>query len=120
MSLPNRLAAYEDCLDIFQRAIDSPRGSRTAFGTSSEGFVFQSRMHQARKLQRELNQRVFDRSDPQWGSSEYDKLIVRAPVQSDDGLWWVYIEPYGSNIVAIEDIEPELESVDVNPVSNPS
>lgn len=105
MSLPDRIAAYDDCLAAFDRAKES--GARVCFASEGEAKHFVSRLHRARSLLREENQRLFTRDDIRWGKTDYDKLIVRAPAPAvEEGFWWVYIEIFGSNIITIEALDP--------------
>jgi hypothetical protein len=104
MSLPTRLDAYHDCIDIFDAAVANTKGRRVAFATREKANIFQLRMCNARRLHREESTRLYERDDPQWGRSPYDRLVVRKPVEDEAGEWWVYIEPHGSDILAVEDV----------------
>ena len=121
MSLPNRIGAYNDCFEVFDRARES--GARVQFAEYAEAKLFTLRLQQARALQREEHKRIYPRDNPKWGYSEYDHLIVRHPVEgSEEGTWWVYIEPAGSNILAIEvlDRQSQLEATLNDTPSDPS
>lgn len=101
MSLPQRIDAYPDCLDVFDRALNEP--TRVEFGTEKEASMFQLRMCTARALHRDETKRLYpERTDPRHGRSPYDKLVVRRPVVDETDHWWVYIEPHGQNILSIE------------------
>lgn len=104
MSLPLHLEAYQDCVDVFDQAL-TKNGARIKFATVGEAGQFQMRMHQARSLLRDRSKRLYKSDDPAWGSSEYDRFIIRRPRDDTDGFWWVYIEPAGSNILAIESLD---------------
>jgi hypothetical protein len=114
MSLPQRIAAYTDCFDIYDKAVT--KGARVCFATKSEAQQFGHRMRQARSLRRDEASRMYDKTDRRWGKTDYDRLIVRHPVEDDKGEWWVYVEPYGSNILAVEELDsnyvPDLETPD--------
>lgn len=101
MSLPNRIAAYDDCLNIFEAALRDG-GVRVAFKDYGEARHFGLRMNNARALQREEASRIYHESDKRHGQSIYDKLTVRQPVADETGEWWIYVEPYHSKILAIE------------------
>lgn len=103
MSLPNRIAAYEDCLAAYDQALAS--GARVKFATKDEGTHFAFRMRQARALLREETKRVYPRDDPRWDKTDYDKLVVRGPMEDTEGFWWIYVELYGSKILGIEPLE---------------
>lgn len=110
MALTDAIAAYEDCERLFDRAANTPKGSRACFGAGDEGrkaaHYFRMRMNHFRQLQRKESMRVYDRSDPRYGKSEYDKLYVRL-AEDEAGEFWIYVDPAGqeSLIIAIEDIE---------------
>lgn len=103
MSLPTRIAAYDDCIEVFDQAKDT--GARVKFSTREEGERFAFRMRQARALISEENTRIYPKGDPRWGKTDYDRLVVRGAVEDTEGFWWVYIELYGSNILEIEPLE---------------
>lgn len=104
MSLPTRIAAYEDCFKLFDEAIDN--GARAQFATHGEAHIYSLRLNQARALRALENQRLYPKDDPAWGKTDYDHLIVRKPREDDEGKWWVYVEPAGSNILTIERLDP--------------
>lgn len=104
MSLPTTIASYEDCFDLFARAINQPKGSRALLGDYGSAKHFQSRMQMARKLQRDETCRMYDAGAPQYNKSEFDKLVVRIKQDADD-QYWVYVEPYATLIATVEDIE---------------
>lgn len=109
MSLPNQIAAYEDCFDAFDRALADEKGVRVQFGDQGSAKFFQMRMQQARSLQRAESARLYERSDVRWNKSIYDSLVVRNPAVDPDGAWWIYIERHGAAITAIESIS-EIEN----------
>ena len=65
-------------------------------------------MNYARVLQRREAVRMYERTDPRFGKSEFDKIrikIVEAAEQT--GEWWVYIDPFGMEreIMEVEELE---------------
>lgn len=104
MSLTSQPAAYIDCYDLFARAADTPLGVRTPFPTEDRAKHFQLRMHQARKIQRDQNSRIYPASSPLYNTSEYDALQVQ--IRTDGEEWWVYVRPVGENLEYIETLEP--------------
>ena len=61
-----------------------------------------------RVLQRREAVRMYERTDPRFGKSEFDKFrlkIVEAAEQT--GEWWVYIDPFGMEreIMEVEELE---------------
>jgi hypothetical protein len=63
-------------------------------------------MQMARRLARDESRRMYDRTEPQWGKSEFDDLVLLLR-QDEDGGWWVYIERYGQEIGEIESLSNE-------------
>lgn len=114
MSLPNRIAAYEDCFSIYERAAASSKGTRVAFASRGEAEYFAMRMQQARSLQRAESRQVYEPHDTRYDKSLYDSLIVRRAVEDDNGDWWVYIQRHESNILAIEDVENNDATADTD------
>ena len=90
MTTPTSRAAYKVYYDALDRAIDSPAGIRVGANNEGEAYQYRVRLHSARSLDRELNRQGREPSDPQYGISDYDNLIVR--VREEEGEWWVYIE----------------------------
>lgn len=114
MALPNQIAAYEDCFDIFDKALADDKGVRVSFEDHGQARYFQLRMCNARALQRAESTRLYDRTDIRWNKSIYDGLVVRNPAPDPDGVWWVYIERHGAQITGVESIA-EIE--DENPTT---
>lgn len=115
MSLPNQIAAYDDCFDIFARAAEDEKGVRVRFDEHSKAKFFQLRMCQARALERAESTRLYEKSDVRWNKSSFDKLVVRNPIQDTEGGWWVYIERHGAQVTdieAISEIEDEAGATD--------
>lgn len=113
MSLPNRIAAYDDCFTIFDGAIAS--GSRVCFATQNEAHHFMTRLHQARALTRDESKRLYDINDVRWGKTAWDALIVRHPREDEEGKWWIYIERAGSNIIVVESLGASPSDKPTNP-----
>lgn len=104
MSLPEQLAAYNDCFDVFDKAMADPTGIRCVFDKYERAKFFQLRMNQARSLMRKESTRLYPQNDPRHNKSEYDSLVVRNPVEDEAHEWWVYIERHGSVILGIESL----------------
>lgn len=107
MSLPNALAAYEDCIEIFETAAAAPKGSRVLLESDARAKYLRMRLSQARVLLREESRRLYEPDDPRYGKCEYDNLHCRiVPAAApDEGKAWVYVEPRSLQILAVEEIE---------------
>ena len=108
MALTDSIAAYDDCFQAFERAAKSKKGIRILFEDKKTANYFRPRMNYARVLQRREAVRMYERTDPRFGKSEFDKFrlkIVEAAEQT--GEWWVYIDPFGMEreIMEVEELE---------------
>lgn len=110
MALTDAIAAYDDCEKLFDRAIANPKGIRACLGLGEPGkkaaHYLRMRLNHYRQLQRRESMKIYDRTDPRYGKSLYDRFFVRL-AEDDAGEWWVYIDPAGqeSLIVAVEELE---------------
>ena len=95
-------ASLVDCYELLDRALESEDGIRVATEKQSEARELQTRLCKARLVSRQRSTQIYDRSDPAYGISQYDVLVVRMPKQMD-GKWWVRIEPRRAPIL-IEDL----------------
>ena len=109
MPLPNSIGAYRDCFDVFEKAEADSHGARVQFASHGEAKTFQVRMNHARQLQRQESTLIYDRTHPLYNTCSFDEFQVRAPVEDEDGKWWVYIERRGHNILAIEALSTSAE-----------
>jgi len=104
VSLPDSPGAYNDCYDLYQRAIDTPGGVRTLLSTKNEAYFFQLRMHKFRTIQRRNSRRTYPTDHPLYDTSEFDPLQVTIREDTEGG-WWVYVKPHGAKLTIIEPIE---------------
>lgn len=103
MSLPAQLAAYADCIDLYERAKADEVGIRVFIGPEKSARRLQFRLQRARVLMRDEMKRAYVRDDPSWGKSEFDDLVTTVR-KDEDGEWWVYIQRYGQEIGDIESL----------------
>jgi hypothetical protein len=97
LSLPNNLSAYEDCLKYYDDASAAPKGIRIPVDSDGEAHHLRLRLNHTRVLLRDETKRVFERADPRWGKSEFDRFRVtmRPPASGpNEPGYWVYIEPW--------------------------
>ncbi len=108
MALSESIAAYEDCYDTYERAMKAPKGIRVLFDNKKAASYFRIRMNQARVLQRREAMRQYERTDPRYGKSEFDKFRIKIVEAAEaTGEWWVYVDPFGQaeEIQTIEELE---------------
>lgn len=113
MSLPASIRAYPDCAELFELAAKDPKGARACLGTRDAAIHMRTRMHYFRSLDRQANAEVYPQGDPMHGVSLYDELVVQLK-QDNANEWWLYVEPRGSKILAMEGLsdEPPLLEAD--------
>lgn len=104
MALPKVTAAYEDCYEYFDQAQASANGIRILLDKETKAKHLQFRLQQARSLERDDNKRLYDRTDPRWGKSIHDKFRVAVREAAEKDGWWVYIEPWSTDAVTVEEL----------------
>lgn len=77
MSMPRNTTSYPDIIEVFDRALDSPKGLRMKFATSSEATRWRGRANSFRMRDRQESERLYPPSEPQHGKSVYDPLMVK-------------------------------------------
>ena len=103
MTLPNTRLAYTTEYEHLERAKDSPRGIRLLMESRDAAHTYRSRLHYARRIDRDKNKEIFKEGDPLFGSSVYDNIVVR--IKDDtESRWWVYLEKSDTTVEAVEDL----------------
>lgn len=103
MSLPNQVAAFTDCYDLYERALHDSLGARAKLPSYKDATLYQLRLHHARSLLRLESRRIYDSADIRYNKSEFDCL--KATVRMDpSGAWWVYITRHGQEVETIESL----------------
>jgi hypothetical protein len=107
LSLSNIISTYEDCFELFQRALDHEVGVRVPIGDYGSARFFQMRMHNGRALMRAENRRIYLENDIRWGKSIYDVLTVLLR-QDTTGVWWIYVKrPTHYRMCDVEELDDE-------------
>lgn len=107
MTIPTSIKAYEDCLKVFQAALDSSAGIRLRYDDHGTATYFRMRLHQARALERKENARTYEPGHPMHGRSLFDPYAVRVLRQEDCS--YVYVEPVEKHLPEIEELTDEME-----------
>lgn len=73
--------------ELLQRAIESPQGIRVRFKDLTKDFSKWSistrhRLNQCREADRQRNQTIYPESDPRWGKSPFDALMISVDATS--------------------------------------
>jgi hypothetical protein len=99
MSAPTNRTAYKPYYERLDQALETKNGIRIRCDDEGEAKQLQIRLHTARKYDRDLNRLSRDPSDPAFGTSDYDPLVVS--VKEGVDCWWVYI----NNPIALAYVE---------------
>lgn len=118
MTLSTAIDAYADCHRVLTLALDDSRGARARFPTLTKAAYFNNRCNQLRVLDRREARRTIAEDAVGHGISEFDKLIIRKPVQDAEGWWWVYIEHVGLDLDVVESLS-EAEPLVLAPKPEP-
>lgn len=108
MVMHNSRLAYIDCYEIMERAMANGKGCRVKFKDLNECFSFRSRMHYARRVNREDNAKVYGPDEPLHGRSAFDRLIISIS-PTDDGGGYVYVKVSATENLIVEDLDGELK-----------
>lgn len=103
MPMPTSRLAYKDIFDVYEAALEDPKGIRLPFATLREAQSYRIRLHQARAVDRRENKVAYTTDDPMYGQSQYDILQVKIRHGEDDTVF-LYIEPRDKT-------QPEIESL---------
>ena len=76
MPATKSLAAYGDCRDLLDRALEAPMGVRIKLDTAAAAVRLRWRLNYYRKRDREESKTIFAADDPRWGMSVYDGLSI--------------------------------------------
>lgn len=108
MSLPTSPRSYDDCYEIFDKALADDRGVKVKVEDYNQAIHLRTRMNYARVLDRKKNMQIFEMGHPMFNASQYDPVRVRF-ANEDDG-WFVFVEKYSAitpgNIISLTTAEP--------------
>jgi hypothetical protein len=110
MSLPTNRMSYAGIYEVYDKALEDPKGIRLPFNSEKEAMYFRMRMHQARAIDRKENSQIYPPGEPLHGQSQYDLLSIRLigpiedPASPTGETTFLYIERR-------ENIVPEVESL---------
>lgn len=70
-------AAFEDCRQVFEQAMATPRGIRLTLASTGAATGLIGRLNTYRKMDRETNKSIYPPDDPMHGTSDFDRYIIR-------------------------------------------
>lgn len=98
--LSKSILAFNDCKAAFERALDSPKGTRFTFADPVSAKAFQRRCYQFRKLDRAENSKIYtEPAHTLHGRSVFDTIMIRARGNV------VFLERIIEAFTNVEDIE---------------
>jgi hypothetical protein len=89
MGLSTRVS-YLDCYEVLDRALAEEIGLKLKFTREGDASHFRLRLNSARALNRRENAEIYQQGDPLYGSSIYDKLVIKYRLR--DGVHWLLIQ----------------------------
>jgi len=116
MSVPTTPRAYDDCYEVYDQALKDPLGIRVRMKDYAGANHFRSRMHTARKVDRQQNTRIYEMDHPMFNASAYDCLYLTIEAEENGHYVYVRHRPEVQGIeslsgLAIENDEPGKEAV---------
>jgi hypothetical protein len=114
MSLSLSKTAYSDCLELFERALGTPRGVQRLFDLERQAIHFRDRMNSARKLDRKNNRAIYadEPEHPLYARSEFDVFTIRIARDFERDKWLVRVELLVLDEADIEEIPPTNSPID--------
>ena len=90
MTMPDSILAYQDCLELFDRALADQVGIRVRCSSWDEASYLRLRMHKARSLDRRRNKEAYAIGHQMHGGSAYDELLVT--IKADGERIFIYLK----------------------------
>jgi len=92
--------AFDDCQDLFERALNSKKGIKITCQSHGEAMALRMRLHYYRRKDKEANASIYPREHEMHKASVWDRLVCRV----DDNV--LRIEHRGTDHLIIEPIDP--------------
>lgn len=85
--------AYEDCYELFDKALESPKGVRMKFAKYGDAMNHRLRMNRARQLDRDINRKIHsdDPEHPDYGRSRYSAFTIKIVFDNEKEHWWLML-----------------------------
>lgn len=100
---------YDDCYDLFDKALASERGVRMKFFKYGAAYNFRQRMNRARQLDRENNRRIHadNPGHPEYGKSKFSPFSLTLDHDAEQECWWLNVRRMILNENLVEEIPPD-------------
>lgn len=78
MSTPSNIAAYAREQELFQKALVSEKPFKVRPEAGGKGMLvnLRQRCYALRILDRKQSSRIYEKDDPRWAKSHYDKVVI--------------------------------------------
>ena len=77
MAYNTSITSYVDIRAALDKALESEKGVRLRFPDAKAAMTFKGRVHSLRFLDRKENKKIYNETDPMYGRSVYDPLMVK-------------------------------------------
>ncbi len=77
MAYNTSITSYPDIRAALDKALESAKGVRLRFPDAKAAMTFRGRVHSMRWLDRKENCKIYQETDPMYGRSVYDPLMVK-------------------------------------------
>jgi len=104
MSFNRSPFAFDDIKEVFERALNAPKGIRIQCKTRGAAVSLRSRFNYWRSRNREDNRKTYEADHPLHNNSIYDRLILRIGPKGDLNEATLFIEHHTSENLLIEEI----------------
>jgi hypothetical protein len=106
MSFNKSILAFDDIRQVFDRALQTPRGLKIPCPSRGKAINLRSRFNYFRKIDRDESLKIYPTDHPMFGRSSYDKLALRVPEKGHPEENILFIEPHSAESYKIEEIKP--------------
>jgi len=96
--------AFDDLREVFNKAIDAPKGIRVVCKSRSEAMVTRSRMNYLRKMDRKENGITYQPDHTMHLRSAWDRLVLRVPAKGHPDEAVIFVEKRSVENLTIEEI----------------
>jgi hypothetical protein len=97
--------AYRDCIEAFDRALETPKGIKIPCVSRGHAIRLRQRFNYCRYLDRDRSKDIYQPGDPMYGLSVYDTLELRIPKKGAPDAATLYIEPRLVENLNIQEID---------------
>jgi hypothetical protein len=105
--------AFEDMKELFERAMQSPKGISVTCRSRRQAMNTRSRLNYLRQKDREANKEIYPTEHPLWGNSAWDRFVLRIPYRGEPHDNVLFIEKRTLDSFVICDLAEGWKPTDV-------